>query len=221
MFERTEHLIGIENLQKIKNTKITIIGIGGVGGTALECLIRSGVEDITIIDNDVFSESNFNRQILSSNDNLGESKVLAAKKRMLTINPNIKVNCEKLFLTKDNIDILNNSDFIIDACDTVDTKIEIIKYAQEHNIHLISSMGMGNRFDPSKLYITTLGKTEYDPLSKKIRGILRRNNISLNIPVVASKEVPIKSNIIASMMPVPSAAGLLLAYYVINKTIAN
>ncbi len=221
MFERIEKLIGITNLNKIKSKNILIVGIGGVGGVALECLVRSGVENITIIDFDTFEESNLNRQILSNNSNIGNKKTLEAVKRYKDINNNLNIKSLDLFIDKSNINTLEKYDYIIDACDSMEAKVELIKYSITNNINIISSMGMGNRLDPSKVYITKLSKTENDPLSKRLRNLLRKENITLNIPVVASKEVPLKSQLITSMISVPLAAGNLLAYYVINDIIKD
>ncbi len=219
MNERTEMLIGKDNLLKIQNVDVLIVGIGGVGGTALETLVRSGVKNITIIDYDKFDITNVNRQILSNNNVINEYKVNVAIARCLSINPDVKIISKNIFLDKNNINEIGNFDYIIDACDSVQTKIELIKFAITKNIKIISSMGMGNRLDPSKVYITKLSKTENDPLAKKIRTILRKENINLNINVVASKEIPIKSSKITSMMCVPSVAGIYMAHYIISDII--
>ncbi len=219
MYERTEMLIGIDNLNIFKNQKILIVGIGGVGGTALEVLVRSGFENITITDFDTISESNLNRQIISNINNIGLYKVDEAEKRCKGINKN--VNISKIYdkLSSANINILGYYDYIIDACDSIDAKIALIKYAKNNNINIIVSCGMGNRLDVSKIYMTKLSKTENDPLAKKLRSELRKENINLNIPVVASKELPIKSKKISSMMSVPFTAGIYIANYVINDII--
>ncbi len=220
MFDRIEKLIGIENLNKIRSKNILIVGIGGVGGTAAECLVRSGIENITVIDSDTFELSNLNRQILSSINSVNQNKVDVAVKRYKQINENIKIEAKNMHLSKDNINEIGNYDYIIDACDSLEAKIELIRFAKEKNIKIIISAGMGNRLDPSKVYITTLAKTENDPLAKKLRYTLRKENIPLTVPVVASKELPIKrENIITSMMMVPSTAGIYLAHYVIDDII--
>lgn len=216
MDEKIKQLIGKDKLELIKKTNILIVGIGGVGGTALEALIRSGFSKITIIDYDIFEESNLNRQIISNLNNLNNKKVIEAKKRCLSINNKASIIYKDIFLNKDNINELGNYDYLIDACDSINTKLELIKYALKKKIKIISCMGMGNRLDPSKVSITMLKNTEYDPLAKKLRLLLNKENISLNIPVVSSLEKPIKNEGIASMMIVPSCAGLYLAYYVIN-----
>ncbi len=221
MFERTEQLIGTDNLNKIKNTNVLIIGVGGVGGSALEALVRSGIGNITIIDYDTVDISNLNRQIISNQDNIGHFKVEEAKKRCLMINSELNINAINMKLDKTNIDLLDKFDYIIDACDSIEAKVELIKHAFKTNTKIITSCGMGNRLDPSKVYITKLSKTENDPLAKKLRNELRSEKIPLNTTVVASKEIPIKSKIINSMMMVPATAGLHIAHYIIDTIIKS
>ena len=221
MFERTIMLIGENNLNNIQKKKVSIIGLGGVGGSAFLALVRSGFTNITIVDHDTFDKSNLNRQVLSSINKIDKSKAITAKEIALSINENITINEYNTYLDKDNINILKDSDYIIDACDSIDTKLEIIKYAKENNIKLISSMGMGNRLDPTKLVITKLSKTTNDPLAKKIRRLCKEKNIKNDIHVVSSTELPMKSKIITSMYPVPNTAGILLASHIINDTIKN
>ncbi len=216
MFEREELLIGKDKLNKLKKMSIAVVGIGGVGGFALESLVRSGVGVISIFDYDTFEESNLNRQIISDIPSINKNKVDVANIRYTNINKELKLNIYNEFISKDNIKLLSNHDYIIDACDSIRTKIEIIKFANENNIKLISCMGMGNRIDSSLVYQTKLSKTENDPLAKKIRYELRKENIDLNIDVIASKELPIKSDIVTSMIMVPAVAGIYLANYVIN-----
>lgn len=219
MFERVIPLIKEDNLKKFQNTKIILIGVGGVGGTVLETLVRSGFLNITIIDHDTFEESNLNRQILMLNNDVSKPKVQVAKLRMESINQNVNICDLHLFLNTENISKLSDFDYVIDACDTVDTKVEIIKYCKENKINVISSMGMGNRLRPNLVEVTKLRKTENDPLSKVMRNKLRKEKIDLNIMVVASRELPIKSDKISSLMLVPSMAGILIADYIINDII--
>lgn len=219
---RTDILIGNDNIKKISNINVLLVGIGGVGGSCLEMLIRSGINNITIIDYDIFEESNLNRQILSLNNNIGKSKVEVAKERILSINPECNITIYNKKLDNNLLNKLNsNYDYIIDAIDDIKAKILLIKYAINNNIKIISSMGTGNRLDPSKLYITNIWKTENDPLAKKLRSELRKENIKYKLPVVTSKEVPvIKTNgPIGSMAMVPNTAGILLASFVINDII--
>lgn len=220
MFDRLELLIGKENIEKISKINVLIVGIGGVGGTALEALVRSGVKNITIIDKDVFSESNLNRQILSTRDSIGLYKVDVGINRCKSINPDVNITGLKINLDEKNVNELEYFDFIIDACDDINAKLALMQYANKNNINLISSMGTGKRLNPSNVIITRLDKTINDPLAKKMRYEARKRGLKLNIPVVCSKEEPINNDrIIASSIFVPSTAGLMLAYYIIEKVI--
>lgn len=222
MFDRLELLIGKENIEKISKINVLIVGIGGVGGTALEALVRSGVKNITIIDKDVFSESNLNRQILSTRDSIGLYKVDVGINRCKSINPDVNITGLKINLDEKNVNELEYFDYIIDACDDINAKLALMQYANKNknNINLISSMGTGKRLNPSNVIITRLDKTSNDPLAKKMRYEARKRGLKLNIPVVCSKEEPINNDrIIASSIFVPSTAGLMLAYYIIEKVI--
>lgn len=220
MFDRLELLIGEENIEKISKINVLIVGIGGVGGTALEALVRSGVKNITIIDKDVFSESNLNRQILSTRDSIGLYKVDVGINRCKSINPDVNITGLKINLDEKNVNELEYFDYIIDACDDINAKLALMQYANKNNINLISSMGTGKRLNPSNVIITRLDKTCNDPLAKKMRYEARKRGLKLNIPVVCSKEEPInKDRVIASSIFVPSTAGLMLAYYIIKKVI--
>ncbi len=220
MFDRLELLIGKENIEKISKINVLIVGIGGVGGTALEALVRSGVKNITIIDKDVFSESNLNRQILSTRDSIGLYKVDVGINRCKSINPDVNITGLKINLDEKNVNELEYFDYIIDACDDINAKLALMQYANKNNINLISSMGTGKRLNPSNVIITRLDKTSNDPLAKKMRYEARKRGLKLNVPVVCSKEEPINNDrIIASSIFVPSTAGLMLAYYIIEKVI--
>lgn len=219
---RTEKIIGVNNLNKLRSTNVLLVGIGGVGGIALEMLVRSGIENITIIDYDIFDESNLNRQILSLNSNINQNKIDVAKKRMNDINSNCNI-ITILGSVDSNMlnDLLPSFDYIIDACDDVNAKVALVKYAIQNNIKIISSCGTGNRIDPEKLEISNIWKTQYDPLAKKFRSLLRKEGINYKLPVVYSSEQPlIKTNgSVGSMAMVPNSAGILLASYVINDVI--
>ncbi len=223
MFDRTIALIGKDNLDKIKNSSILIIGVGGVGGYAIETLIRSGIENITLVDYDKIDISNINRQIIAKESNIGKSKVEEWKKRILEINNNVNVTIIKEKITKDNIDILFNKkyDYIIDACDTVIVKKILIKKCKEKNIKLLTICGMGKKINPSLVKICDIKDTEYDPIAKELRKYIRDNHIKGKIPCIFSNEKPITNDkkIIASMTPVPAVAGIYAAYYIINNII--
>ena len=220
MYEKIIKLIGEKNFEKIKISKILLVGVGGVGSFAYEALIRSGFQNITIIDKDIVEESNINRQLIADLDTLGMSKVNVAYNKALKINKNIKIKAIEANLTKDNINELDKDfDFILDACDTLNTKLELIRYASINNIKIISSMGVGNRIDASKIKVTTLNKTNNDPLAKKLRKLVKDNNLNNKIPVICSDEVPYKKGEVNSLITSPSIAGLLMVNYVINEII--
>jgi len=222
-FSRLLKIMDEETLERFKNAHVLLVGVGGVGGAAFETLLRMGIGHITVVDNDIFEESNLNRQILSNYENIGNLKVMEAKKRALLINPEYEVIPIPKYLTKENIrGILNdNYDYIIDACDTVTIKLELVKMALERGIKIISAMGTGNKFDPTMLEICDITKTSYDPLAKVMRKLLRDNKIK-HLMVVASKEIPRKTDRIpGSSMMVPNTAGIYAAYYCINDIMEN
>lgn len=220
MNDRTIKVLGNEKVESFKDKTILVAGLGGVGGTALEALARSGFENFILIDFDTVDESNLNRQILYLRKDLGKAKTDIAKERLLAINPEIKV---ELMPSKIDEGFFNSFDkkvdFVVDAIDFVKGKLEIYKFAIANSIPFISSLGMGNRIDPSKVVISKLNKTEGDPLAKKIRYEAKRLELDLSkISVVYSKEEPlVKTAIPGSMMMVPSEAGLLMAKYVIEN----
>ena len=156
MFDRLIALVGRENLEKIKQKRVLIIGIGGVGGYALEALVRSGINNITIIDYDKIEKSNLNRQIITNQNNIGNFKVEEARKRCLSINPNLNIQALNKKLDENNLkDILDGFDYVIDACDTINVKFLLMKYKKDYGYELISSMGTAKKVDPTKLNITT------------------------------------------------------------------
>lgn len=218
--DRLESLIGKENLNKLQNIKIAIVGIGGVGGYVLEGLVRSGVMNITLIDGDKIDPTNLNRQIISTSNNIGELKVNEAAKRVIQINPNVIVNKFSIFLTKENIQeiIDNDFDYVIDACDDVDAKIELIKFCYKNDIKIISSMGTAKKLDGTKFEIDTLNNTKYCPLAKKIRKSLSLDEQKYTT-VVYSEEVQKDINVLGSISYVPAIAGLLICNAIINDII--
>lgn len=219
---RLELLIGKDKIDKIKNTKVLLVGIGGVGGYTFESLVRSGIENITIIDGDKIDETNLNRQILTNSLNIGKYKVDEARVRALSINPNININVANLFLDETNIDLINfkNYDYIIDACDTVSTKSLLIYKGLENKVKIISSMGTAKKMDPLKLTITTLNKTSYDPLAKAMRKIIEKENQE-KVIVISSTEETLTNNTLGSNSFVPGVAGLLITSFIINDIVSN
>ena len=222
--QRLELLVGKENVEKIKQQKVLIIGLGGVGGYVLESLARSGIETLIIIDNDMVDITNLNRQVITLQSNIGKNKVDVAKKRVVDINKNCNVVAKNIFVTEENIsEIINDIDYVVDACDTISTKKAIIRECIKKKIKFISCMGTGNKMHPSLLQISDIRKTSYDPIAKIIRKMVKDENIKEAIPVVYSKEIPIKNNtnIIGSNSFVPATAGLLMTSYVINDIVGE
>lgn len=228
-FIRTINLIGEDQFKILKHAKILVIGIGGVGGYVVEMFARCGIGQIDLMDHDTISTSNINRQIIATIGSIGEYKVDVMKKRILEINPNCIVHTSKTFLLKENIDNLcvENYDYVIDAIDTISTKLAIIEKCHQFNIPLISSMGTGNKMHPEFLEITDISKTSVCPLARIIRCELRKRGIH-HLKVCYSKEVPIKKyitidnsnkHIPSSIAFVPSMAGILIASAVINSLI--
>lgn len=220
--KRLELLIGDEKIKKINNTKVLILGLGGVGSYALEAIIRSGVGSVVIVDYDKVDITNLNRQLMTNHNNIGLLKTEVWKDRIKSINPNCNVEMLNTKLNKDDVINLFKYDvnYIIDACDTLDVKKELIVQCHKNKVKLISSMGTGNKFDPTKLKIMDIRKTSYDPIAKKIRKFIVDNKINYKVNVVSSDEMPLKvSNPIGSTAFVPATAGLLCASFVINDII--
>lgn len=223
MFEKTISLIGEENFKKLTTKTVLIVGLGGVGGYACESLVRSGIKNIILIDHDTISISNINRQIISLNANIGNSKVDEFKKRINQINPECVVLAYKMFLDRTNYHILDNHkiDYIVDCCDSVDTKKLLIEYSIDKNIKLISSMGTANKLDPTKLSIVDIRKTSYDPLAKILRSHVNGLKTNKKIMVVSSTEPPIQKTPLSTLIFVPATAGLLCSSYIIDDIIKS
>lgn len=220
MFERSALLLGEEKIKLLKSKEVAIFGIGGVGGTALECLARSGVGKFRIIDDDAVSESNLNRQILYVAQDIGKKKVEAASIRLKSIGE-VEVISECYRASESSLSERDYSScsFIIDAVDDIKAKVAIIEMALRNDIPFAVSLGMANRLDPSKVEARRLDKTENDPLARVLRHELRKKGIDLKkIMTVFSTETPIyKGEVPASMMMVPSSAGLLLAHLCLKE----
>lgn len=221
---RTEALIGKENIRKLQNSNVIVFGLGGVGSYVVEGLVRSGIQNICIVDKDIVDITNMNRQLIADSETIGKNKVDAQEERILKINRSAKVIKIKEFVNKDNIEEIMKSyshiDYVIDAIDTVSSKLEIIKYCYQNNINIISSMGSGNKLDASKFEITDIFKTSVCPLAKVMRKELKKLDIR-SLTVLYSKEEPIKTNLDtpASISFVPSVAGLLIAGKVVKDLI--
>ena len=220
-FNRLENLIGSFSLEKLKESTVLVVGLGGVGGYVVEALARSGIGNLILVDYDKVDITNFNRQIIAVNENIDKYKVDCFKERIESINEECNVISYNLKIDNENIkDIFNTKiDFVVDAVDDVRAKVSIINYCLENNIDFISSMGTGNRLDPSKLTIMTLDKTYNDPLARIIRSKFDKS-IQKRITVCISTELPLKvkdKTVIGSNAFVPSSAGLLIASYIVRK----
>ena len=221
---RTEALIGKENILKLQSANIIVFGLGGVGSYVVEGLVRAGVQNICIVDKDVVDITNINRQLIATNQTVGKDKVDAEEERILQINPHAKVIKIKEFVNDSNIqkimETYSHIDYVIDAIDTVASKLDIIKYCSYNNINVISSMGTGNKLDASKFEITDIFKTSVCPLAKVMRKELKKLNIN-SLTVLYSEEEPIKTDlkVPASISFVPSVAGLLIAEKVVKDLI--
>ena len=218
MFERLITLIGKDKFGKLQTVSVLVVGIGGVGGYAFEALVRSGIINISIIDGDNIDISNLNRQIISSNDNIGLEKVEVAKNRALKINSNIKIITFNENLNNNNIDLIlkNKYDYVIDACDTIETKVLLIEKVFKYKYKLISSMGTANKTNPSLFSITDLSKTTNDPIARILRKKVKELKINKKIMVVSSTETPVANEKLGTNSYIPGIAGLLCASYVIN-----
>ncbi|MBQ9072473.1 MAG: tRNA threonylcarbamoyladenosine dehydratase [Bacilli bacterium] len=223
-FERLKLLIG-DKINDIYSKKVLVIGLGGVGSYAVEALVRSGIQDITIVDNDKISITNLNRQLMTYHSNINNYKTDEVEKRILDINPNCKIQKITEFITLDNINNLFNKkiDYVIDACDTVTVKLELIRICKKKDIKLISCMGTGNKMDPSRLKIMDIRKTNYDPIAKIIRKMVKDERIKGKVMVICSDEQPkVKiREFIPSNSFVPATAGLLCASYIINDIVGD
>ena len=245
-FSRTELLIGKEGIEKLKNSKVAIFGIGGVGSFVVEGLVRAGVENFVLIDDDKICLTNLNRQIIATRKTIGKYKADVAKERILEINSNANVEVYKEFYMPDSkTNIINKElSYVVDCVDTVTAKIEIIMQAKKENIPVISSMGTGNKLDPTKFKITDIYKTNICPLAKVMRKELRKRNID-SLKVIYSEEEPIKpddtsssscktncicppgtkrkctirNQVPGSISFVPSVAGLMIAGEIVREII--
>ena len=221
---RLSMVIGEESVEALRNAHVAVFGIGGVGGYICEALVRCGVGKIDIFDNDTVSPSNLNRQIIALHSTIGRKKVDVMAERLLDINPELVIKKHDVFYSAENADNfdLAKYDYIADAIDSVPSKTELIKRAVEGGVKIISSMGTGNKLDPSLLRLSDISKTEYCPLAKTMRIGLRKLGIN-HLPVVFSTEEPKKacSDPTRPATPgstafVPAAAGLLVASKIVR-----
>ncbi len=223
MLSRLEKIIGTDKINILKNKSVLVLGCGGVGGYVVEALARSGIGTLILVDFDKIDKSNINRQIIALNSTIGKLKVDVLEDRIKDINKDIKVIKISEFIDDKNFDILFNSkiDYFVDACDTMITKKMVIKECLKRKIKFISSMGTGNKLDPSKLEICKLEDTVNDPLARVLRKFVKDEKIKSKIMVLSSREIPIKTGdrTPGSSAFVPSSAGLLIASYIVREFI--
>ncbi len=232
-FSRTELLLGSEAMEKLNRKRVAVFGIGGVGGYVCEALVRSGIGAFDLIDNDVVSLTNLNRQIIATKSTVGRYKTEVMKERMLDINPEADVRIHNCFFLPENADQFpfEEYDYIVDAVDTVTAKIELIMKAKEKNIPIISAMGAGNKLDPSRFKVADIYKTDMCPLAKVMRKELKNRGIK-KLKVVYSDEKPIKplgevkealnpgkKSIPGSIAFVPAIPGLMIAGEIVKDFI--
>lgn len=238
-FTRLEMLIGSRNLDLLETKKVAIFGVGGVGGNAVDSLARSGVKNFVLIDNDDVSLTNINRQYFADLSTVGKAKVDVAEEHILSISKDANITKIKQFI--DPVNILDfdfsDIDYVVDAIDSIASKVALIARVKELNIPIISALGCGNRMDPTKLVVTDIYKTEGDPLAKILRKELREKGIKKH-KVVYSTELPIKvdqeimnaclkeegttkKNIPGSSSFVPPVAGIIMASEVVKDLLQN
>ncbi len=241
IFSRTEMLIGKEGIEKLKKSKVVIIGIGGVGSFTAEALARAGVGTLILVDADIICPSNLNRQIHAAHSTIGLAKVDAMKDRILDINPDaMVVGIREFYSEKSASNILTGYyDYIVDAIDTVASKVNLIINCKKSNIPIISAMGAGNKLDPTKFKVTDISQTSVCPMARKVRRELRKNGIEKGVKVVFSTETPLSNkcesgillnkskqqscifckNLQGSVSFVPSVMGLIIAGEVVNHLV--
>ncbi|NLK62218.1 MAG: tRNA threonylcarbamoyladenosine dehydratase [Fusobacteria bacterium] len=220
---RTKLLLGSYKTTKLEKSHVAIFGIGGVGSFVVEALVRAGVGNITIVDKDVVDITNINRQIIATHSTIGKVKVDIMRERAIDINPNINIFSHNIFFNENTKHLFFNDkkyDYIVDAIDSVKSKLLLIELSYENHIPIISSMGMGNKIDPNKIEVSDISKTSVCPLARVVRKYCKDNRI-YKLKTVYSKEESIKneSNLIGSISFVPSVAGLIIASEVVKDII--
>ena len=219
-FSRSYRVFGEDNMERIINSRVIVFGLGGVGGAAAEALARAGVGTLGIVDKDTVDITNINRQIIATDKTVGMNKTDALEERLVTINPDLKINKYNLFYlpeTAEEID-LSEYDFVVDCIDNVTAKLELIERCEKLGVPIISSMGTGNKLHPEMLEIADINKTSVCPLARVIRRELKNRGVK-KLTVVYSKEEPvsIQSRVPGSTSFTPPVAGYLMCSYVIRK----
>lgn len=222
IYTRTEMMLGAQAIEKLRSSRVLVVGVGGVGGYVAEALARAGVSTIGVLDSDCVAPSNLNRQIIATRETLGLEKVEAARRRILSINPEAQVLTYPIFYSEQTEEVLELSsfDYVVDAIDSVRSKLLLVKRCAERGVRIISSMGTGNKLDPTRFKITDISKTHTCPLAKVMRTELRKMGIN-HLKVLFSDEEPVKTGerTPGSVSFVPSVAGLIIGGEVIKDLI--
>ena len=221
---RTERMISSDDIKKINSKAVLVFGLGGVGASSVESLVRSGIGKVGIVDGDEYEITNVNRQIFATTKTIGMRKVDACQERLLEINPEVEIKKYDLFITEENIKDIDfeSYDYVVDAIDTITSKLLIIREAYDRNIKIISAMGAGNRLDPTKFQVMEIEKTQNDPLARIMRKKLKEMGIK-KLKVVCSSELPIKTGdrTPGSISFVPPVCGMVLASQVIRDILKS
>ena len=227
IFDRSEILLGKDAIEKIGRSSVAVFGVGGVGSYTVEALARGGIGSLFLCDGDVVSPTNINRQLVATTKTIGIPKVEVAKEHCLEVNPSVKVQTENIFFNSENASNIDFTqfDYVVDAIDTVSSKLLLIEKAKQANIPVISCMGAGNKLDPTRFEVADISKTSVCPLAKVMRYELKKRGIT-KVKVVYSKEEPIRHGKTENGKPlpgsvsfVPSVAGLIIAGEVIKDLI--
>lgn len=229
IFDRSEILLGKDALDKLSRSTVAVFGVGGVGSYTVEALVRGGIGRLFLFDGDTVSQTNINRQLVATTKTVGMDKVAVAAEHCLEVNPNVNVCAEKIFFNSENASTIDFSqfDYVVDAIDTVSSKLLLIEKSKAANVPVISCMGAGNKLDPTRFEVADISKTSVCPLAKIMRYELKKRGIS-KVKVVYSKEEPIRHGLTENGKPlpgsvsfVPSVAGLIIASEVIKDIIKS
>lgn len=225
---RTASLIGEENVEKLTRARVLVFGVGGVGGFTVEALARSGVGYFRLVDFDTVAKSNINRQIIATQKTIGQKKTQAMKERILDINPDAIVEISDIFFSSETANEIDfaSFDYVVDAVDSVKSKVEIILRSHEASVPVISAMGAGNKLDPTAFKVADISKTKVCPLARAVRNELKKHGVFKGVKTVYSEEKPVcpqtqegEKRAPSSIAFVPSVAGLIIAGEVIKDLI--
>lgn len=216
---RTRELLGAPSVAKLASARVAVFGLGGVGGHAAEALLRAGVGALDLVDGDIFAPSNLNRQLFATTLTLGRPKAAVAKERLLSIDPAAQITAHELFFTPDTPFDFAPFDYVVDAVDTVSAKMAIVKRCKTAGVPVISSMGAGNKLDPTAFRVADIYATKVCPLARVMRKLCRENDIDSLKVVYSEEERVLTSRVPASVSFVPSVCGLIIAAEVVKNLI--